>query len=151
MARDDTPQIHLALRDAGATAPRRATGGSFGYDLATVEEATIPPHATAIVPTGLALARDLPADATRGLAMLILPRSSLSLKYGLILPNAPGLIDADYAGPIGVIVHNLKNEAVHLPAQTRIAQALFVEVRFPEITVTDPDPARTRGGFGSTG
>ncbi len=47
--------------------------------------------------------------------MLILPRSSLPLKYGLILPNSPGLIDADYAGPIGIIVHNLRDEEVILP------------------------------------
>lgn len=151
MPRRDPSTVHLALNDPAATPPTRATPGSFGYDLATLREETVPPHATTIVATGLQLAHDLPADATRGLAMLILPRSSLPLKHGLILPNAPGLIDADYAGPIGVIVHNLQDDAVRLPAGTRIAQALFVEVRFPSIALSEPDPARTRGGFGSTG
>lgn len=148
----DAPTVRLAHLDEATTTPTRATAGALAYDLATVREETIAPHATEIVPTGLQLAEDLPCDATRGLAMLILPRSSLPLKHGLILPNAPGLIDADYAGPIGIIVHNLTDEAVRLPAGTRIAQALFVEVRFPEITrAVEGDPTRTRGGFGSTG
>lgn len=84
--------------------------------------------------------------------MLILPRSSLSLKHGLILPNSPGLIDADYAGPIGIIVHNLRDTPSALAARTRIAQAVFVELRFPTLAETTAvDPTRTRGGFGSTG
>lgn len=135
-----------------ALPPQRATAGSFGYDLATVDEHTISPRETTVVPCGFQLAADLPVDAQAGLAMLILPRSSLPLKYGLILPNSPGLIDADYAGPLGIIVHNLNDEPVTLPAGTRIAQAVFVRVEFPDLqeTVTS-DPRRTRGGFGSTG
>jgi dUTP diphosphatase len=148
----DATTVQLTHLDPAAATPVRATPGALGYDLATTREAVIAPHETTIVPTGLQLAHDLPHDATRGLAMLILPRSSLPLKYGLILPNAPGLVDADYAGPIGIIVHNLHDAPVRLAQGTRIAQALFVEVRFPAIVVTDaPDPARTRGGFGSTG
>lgn len=152
MTPSDAPTVRLAHLDEAATTPVRATAGALAYDLATIRAETIGPHATVIAPTGLQLAEDLPCDATRGLAMLILPRSSLPLKHGLILPNSPGLIDADYAGPIGIILHNLKDEPVRLPAGTRIAQALFVEVRFPEITrAAEGDPTRTRGGFGSTG
>ena len=136
----------------GAILPARATEGSFGYDLATMEETVVGEHQTTIVSCGFKLARDLPHDDSGGLAMLILPRSSLPLQHGLILPNAPGLVDADYAGPIGIIVHNLRSEPVTLAAGTRIAQAVFIEVKFPEVReVTEADPTRRRGGFGSTG
>jgi dUTP pyrophosphatase len=84
--------------------------------------------------------------------MLVLPRSSLGLKFGLILPNSPGLVDADYAGPIGILVHNLRDEPVTVPAGTRVAQAVFVELKFPRLIEGGAaDPRRTRGGFGSTG
>jgi dUTP pyrophosphatase len=137
---------------AAGRLPARATSGSFGYDLATVQEEHLAPRETRILPAGFQLAQDLPHDGAAGLAMLILPRSSLPLKYGLILPNSPGLIDADYAGPLGVIVHNLRDEVVSLPAGTRIAQAVFVELRFPVLQEVDrADEGRTRGGFGSTG
>ena len=139
------------LHDA-ARLPERATEGSFGYDLATIQEERVGPRETRIVPVGFQLAHDLPADERKGLAMLVLPRSSLPLKYGLILPNSPGLIDVDYAGPLGIIVHNLRDEAVTLPAGTRIAQAVFAELHFPVVRETrQADPGRTRGGFGSTG
>jgi dUTP pyrophosphatase len=137
---------------AAASPPDRATRGSFGYDLATVADETVGARETRILSCGFRLARDLPHDEHEGLAMLILPRSSLPLKYGLILPNAPGLIDADYAEPIGIIVHNLRDDPVTLTAGTRIAQALFVRVAFPAMEIVDDvDGARTRGGFGSTG
>jgi len=146
---DDIPLKRL---HDGARLPARATDGSFGYDLATVTEERVGPRETRVVPVGFQLAANLRADDTKGLAMLVLPRSSLPLKYGLILPNSPGLIDADYAGPIGIIVHNLKDEDVVLPAGTRIAQAVFAELHFPDLRETaTADPARTRGGFGSTG
>jgi dUTP pyrophosphatase len=143
--------IDLKRLDPAARPPQRATVGSLGYDLAVVAEETVGPRETRILATGWQLAHDLPRDGSAGLAMLVLPRSSLSLKFGLILPNAPGLIDSDYAGPIGILVHNLRDEAVTLPAGTRIAQALFVEVRLPTLKEGEARPDRTRGGFGSTG
>ncbi len=144
--------VRLTRLDPAASLPERATPGALGYDLATVADERVGPRETRILSCGLQLAHDLPHDAGRGLAMLILPRSSLPLKHGLILPNAPGLVDADYAGPIGIIVHNLRDDPVTLPAGTRIAQAVFVEVRFPAVRlVEDADPDRRRGGFGSTG
>ncbi|MEX0691732.1 MAG: dUTP diphosphatase [Gemmatimonadales bacterium] len=144
--------ISLERLHEAAILPRRATSGAFGYDLATVRDETVAPHETRIVEVGFRLAHDLPRTAEAGLAMLILPRSSLSLKHGLILPNSPGLIDADYAGPIGIIVHNLRDTPSALAARTRIAQAVFVELRFPTLAETTAvDPTRTRGGFGSTG
>jgi dUTP pyrophosphatase len=139
------------LTDA-ARLPVRATTGSFGYDLATVQEETVGPRETRVLPCGFQLAADMPHDARGGLAMLILPRSSLALTFGLILPNSPGLVDADYAGPIGILVHNLRDEPVTLAAGTRVAQAVFARLEFPVLTESDAaDPDRQRGGFGSTG
>jgi dUTP pyrophosphatase len=146
------PPVYLERLDAAAAIPERQTRGSFGFDLATIIPETVQGRETRILPCGWQLARDLPHDDTRGLALMILPRSSLPLKFGLILPNSPGLVDADYAEPIGIIVHNLRDEPVTLPAGTRIAQAVFVELRFPVFCETDEsDGSRTRGGFGSTG
>jgi len=146
------PTIPLKRLAAGATLPARATSGSFGYDLAIVQEETVAPHETRVLPCGFQLAADLPHDPGGGLAMMILPRSSLALAFGLILPNAPGLVDADYAGPIGILVHNLRDEPVTVPAGTRIAQAVFVRMEFPTVAEAErEDPLRTRGGFGSTG
>ncbi|MDH3496871.1 MAG: dUTP diphosphatase [Gemmatimonadota bacterium] len=144
--------VRLNRLHPDARLPERATPGALGYDLATLADERVGPRETRVLPCGFKLAHDLPHDAGRGLAMLILPRSSLPLKHGLILPNSPGLVDADYAGPIGIIVHNLRDAVVTLPAGTRIAQAVFVEVRFPVLRlVEDTDPNRQRGGFGSTG
>jgi len=144
--------VSLARLSTDAPLPHRATGGSFGYDLATIRAERVAPHETTILPCGFKLARDLEHDERGGMAMLVFPRSSLPLKYGLILPNSPGLIDADYSEQIGVIVHNLRDEEVRLDAGTRIAQAVFVRVEFPALDVTDQsDESRTRGGFGSTG
>jgi dUTP pyrophosphatase len=143
--------ISLACLSAAARLPARATQGSFGFDLATSQDEVVGPRETKVLPCGFQLATDLPHDATGGLAMLILPRSSLALKFGLILPNSPGLVDADYAGPIGILVHNLRDEPVTLCTGTRIAQAVFVRLEFPTVAETAADPGRSRGGFGSTG
>jgi len=146
------PTVHLKRLAEGATLPTRATPGSFGYDLAIVQDERVEPRETRVLPCGFQLAADMPHDAGGGLALMILPRSSLALKFGLILPNAPGLVDADYAGPIGILVHNLRDDAVTVPAGTRIAQAVFVRLAFPTLSeVEREDPSRTRGGFGSTG
>ena len=61
------------------------------------------------------------------------------------------MIDADYSEPIGIIVHNLREGLVRLAAGTRIAQAVFVRIEFPVLTVAEADMGRSRGGFGSTG
>ena len=144
--------VALKRLDPAARLPTRATSGSFGYDLATIREERVGPRETRILPAGFQLAHDLPHDSAGGVALLILPRSSLPLTFGLMLPNAPGLVDADYAGPLGIIVHNLRDEMVTVPAGTRIAQAIFVRLELPCVReVEDADASRTRGGFGSTG
>jgi dUTP pyrophosphatase len=143
-------QILLVQHSDKAVLPTRATYGSFGYDIVIPETTLIPAHPAGptLVDTGWSLAHDLPA----GLAMLILPRSSLYMKYGLIVPNSPGLVDQDYAGPLKVMVQNLTAQPVILAEGTRIAQFVFVECALPYIQATqERNPSRTRGGFGSTG
>ena len=147
-------QIKLRALKQAARLPKQATSKSFGYDLVTTAASTVMPGRTEILPTSLRLAQDLPIEpqANVGLAMLILPRSSLPLKYGLIVANSPGVIDADYTGEIGIIVYNITDKIQHIEAGTRVAQALFVEAVFPEMVWADSPEARPeRGGFGSTG
>ena len=146
-----TAEVPITKIDPGASLPTRATEGSFGYDLSTLDTTTIGPRETTIIKTGIKLAADLPCEKEDGVAMLILPRSSLPLKYGLMLPNSPGLIDADYGGEIGVIVHNLRDESVTLEAGTKIAQAVFAKLWLPSVVEGTNHTPRPRGGFGSTG
>lgn len=132
--------------------PVRQTHGSFGYDLATSRNEVIAPHSTTILSTSLVLARPLPETSTDRLAMLVLPRSSLTLKHNLIIPNSPGLVDADYTGEIGIIVYNLGDTPVYLPMHTRVAQLVFMTVHTPEMHLVETQDARPeRAGFGSTG
>lgn len=146
-----------------ATLPARATSGSLGYDLELLEDTSWQVGDVNIAPCGLRLADGLPtfADASFGnaaLAMLILPRSSLFLKYGLIIPNSPGLVDVDYTGPIGVVLWRPGNPSgrphvidLSLPARTRVAQALFVPVALPTVSFGEAVDRPARAGFGSTG
>jgi dUTP pyrophosphatase len=153
MSRDrGRPHVTLKRLEETARFPARATSGSFGYDLATVGEERIGSRETRLVPCGFQLAHDLPHDETGGLAMLVMPRSSLPIKWGLMMPNSIGLVDADYSGPLKVLVHNLTDRPVVVPPDTRIAQAVFVRVVHPLLDeVSEIDESRDRGGFGSTG
>ena len=151
-AHDERPRVTLRRLAETARFPERATRGSFGYDLATVVEERVGPRETRLLPCGFQLGHDLPHDETGGLAMLVMPRSSLPLKWGLMMPNSIGLVDADYSGPLKVLVHNLTDAPVTIPPDTRIAQAVFVRVVHPQLDeVFEVDESRNRGGFGSTG
>lgn len=133
--------------------PQRATSGSLGYDLSTLEQVAIPAGKVVVAPCGIALGQHLHTYADgAGVAMLILPRSSLPLKYGLMVPNSPGLVDTDYSGEIGVLLYNFTELMVVVPTNTRIAQAVFVRCELPELHfVNEQNPTMNRGGFGSTG
>ena len=129
--------------------PAYATADSAGLDLlAAVEaEVTLQPGERRLVPTGLAIA--LPA----GYEAQIRPRSGLALKHGITLLNAPGTIDADYRGEVGVILVNLGQEPFRIARGTRIAQlvvAAYGRVVWQPRDSLD-DSARGAGGFGSTG
>lgn len=135
------------LRDA---LPRYATAGSAGLDLrACIDSAVeIAPGASTMVPTGLSIHIGDP-----GYAAVILPRSGLGTKHGIVLGNLVGLIDSDYQGPLMVSVWNRSQAAFTLQPMERIAQLVVVPVVQVEWNVVDAfDPTeRGEGGFGSTG
>lgn len=130
--------------------PNYATPGSAGLDLrAAVESALeIAPGATVLVPTGLAMHL-----ADPGYAALILPRSGLGHKHGIVLGNLVGLIDSDYQGQLMVSVWNRSTEAFVLEPLERIAQLVIVPVVQAAFEVVTEFSASHRGdgGFGSTG
>ena len=129
--------------------PHYATALSAGMDLrANIEgPITLKTLDRKIIPTGLSIA--LP----KGYEAQIRPRSGLAAKHGISVLNAPGTIDADYRGDIGVILVNLSQEDFTIAPQDRIAQlviAPYIKVEW-QIVETLPDSERGSGGFGSTG
>ena len=137
------------INESAFELPAYATVQSAGLDLrAHIESAiTLAPLERKIVGTGLKMA--LPA----GLEAQVRPRSGLAAKFGITVLNAPGTIDADYRGEIGVILVNLSNEAYTLQPGERIAQLVitaYTQVRW-ETTTELTDTHRGDSGFGSTG
>ena len=130
--------------------PAYATPGSAGMDLRACIDAPIslPPGRTELVPTGVAIHIGDP-----GLAALILPRSGLGHRHGIVLGNLVGLIDSDYQGQLMVSCWNRGGEAFELKPMERLAQLVLVpiaRVSFAEVTEFDKS-VRSAGGFGSTG
>ena len=127
--------------------PRYASAGSAGLDLhAASGPVTLAPGARALVGTGIALA--LP----EGFEGQVRPRSGLALKRGVTVLNAPGTIDSDYRGEIGVLLVNLGESAFVVERGMRIAQLVIVPVARARLVEGDIDPTgRGAGGFGSTG
>lgn len=127
--------------------PTYATAGSAGLDLRADEAVRLEPGARALVPTGLAI--ELPP----GYEAQVRPRSGLALRHGIGMVNAPGTIDSDYRGEIGVILVNHGSEAVELRRGERIAQ--LVVARFERVALEEADSLsstpRGSGGFGHTG
>jgi len=140
--------------DKGVALPSYETPGAAGADLRANLAAAyraaglvLEPGARALVPTGLRL--EIPA----GYEVQIRPRSGLALKHGISLANAPGTIDSDYRGPLGVILVNLGDTTFTVEHGARIAQMVVAPVAqaaFEEVGVLS-DTARGAGGFGSTG
>ena len=130
--------------------PQYATSGSAGLDLkACLDEAiVIEPGQTVLVPTGLSIFLDDP-----GYAALILPRSGLGHKHGIVLGNLVGLIDSDYQGQLMVSTWNRGQTAFKLEPMERLAQLVIVPVAQVEWTEVTEFTASDRGagGFGSTG
>ena len=130
--------------------PAYATPGSAGLDLRACIDAPLElaPGAVQLLPTGLAIHI---ADA--GYAALILPRSGLGHKHGIVLGNLVGLIDSDYQGQLMVSAWNRGGEAFTIAPMERIAQLVVVPVvqaRFRVVDAFAPS-ARGEGGYGSTG
>lgn len=127
--------------------PRRRTPGSLGYDLTVSRAVTIPAQSLGAALTGVALAQPLPD----GVALLVLPRSSLAYSHGLIIPNSPGLVDQDYNGEIAVALYNLRASPVRLEPGCRIAQLVWARIETPELYQLERTFRGRDGGFGSTG
>ena len=130
--------------------PAYATAASAGLDLRAALDAplTLQPGDTALVPSGLAIHL---ADPTR--CALVLPRSGLGHRHGIVLGNGTGLIDADYQGPLLISVWNRGREAFTIEPGDRIAQLVVMPVVRVDLQVVDTfaDSARGSGGFGHTG
>lgn len=130
--------------------PAHATEGSAGMDLRACLEypVTLQPGATHLVPTGIAIHLDDP-----GLAAVILPRSGLGHKHGLVLGNLVGLIDSDYQGELMVSCWNRSGIAYTVSPGERIAQLVIIPVVQAKLVVVDEfaPTSRGAGGFGHTG
>lgn len=140
-----------AWADPAIALPDYATAGAAGADVRANFEGrqgiALQPGDRALVPTGLRVA------IAKGFEMQIRPRSGLALKYGVTLANAPGTIDADYRGPLGVVLINLGQEVFVVEHGARIAQVVVapvVQASFELVDALD-DTARGAAGFGSTG
>ena len=130
--------------------PAYATPGSAGLDLRACLDAPLqlPPGGAALIPTGLSIHIGDP-----GLAAMLLPRSGLGHKHGIVLGNLVGLIDSDYQGPLMVSCWNRGSESFTVQPLERIAQMVIVPVVQAAFRRVDSFAASERGegGFGSTG
>jgi dUTP pyrophosphatase len=141
------PVLRVGGRGEPLELPRYQTAGAAGMDLRADEPVDLAPGERRLVPTGIAVA--LPP----GWEGQVRPRSGLALKLGLGMVNAPGTIDSDYRGEVGVILVNWGQERVRLARGERIAQLVVAPVtRASLVEVASlPDTGRGDGGFGSTG
>ncbi|WP_185267947.1 dUTP diphosphatase [Halopseudomonas xiamenensis] len=130
--------------------PAYATEGSAGLDLRAMLDAplTLEPGQTTLLPTGLAI-----HIADPGLAAMILPRSGLGHKHGIVLGNLVGLIDSDYQGELMVSCWNRGHQSFSIEPGERIAQMVLVPVVQASLEIVEQfdDSQRGAGGFGHTG
>lgn len=130
--------------------PSYATEGSAGLDLRAMLEAplTLAPGQTELLPTGLAI-----HIADPGLAAMVLPRSGMGHKHGIVLGNLVGLIDSDYQGQLMVSCWNRSTSAFTINPGERIAQLVLVPVLQAQLQIVEEfdDSQRGAGGFGHTG
>ena len=130
--------------------PHYATGGSAGLDMrACIDDAiTVTAGETVLVPTGLAIHIE-----DNKLAAVLLPRSGLGHKHGLVLGNLTGLIDSDYQGQVFISCWNRSQKSYEIQPGERIAQMVFVPVEQVEFEIVEEfeDTSRGEGGFGHSG
>jgi dUTP pyrophosphatase len=141
--------LRVTRTSPNATLPRYHSDGAAGLDLAACLDAprTIAPGQIDVIPTGLTIA------IPRGHEGQVRPRSGLSTKHGVTLPNAPGTIDSDYRGEVLVPLINLGHEPFTVTHGMRVAQMVIApvtHVRVVEVEQLD-ETQRGTGGFGSTG
>lgn len=144
-------KIMNSLMGASIPLPAYATSGSAAMDLRAclAEPLTVQPGETVLVPTGIAISIHDP-----GLVALLVPRSGLGIKHGIVLANTVGVIDSDYQGEIGIGIHNRGKAAYTIEPGERVCQMMFVPVTQAALSVVEEfsmDSARGAGGFGHTG
>lgn len=127
--------------------PSRATPGAAGFDLRASADAQIDPGESALIPTGFSV------EIPMGWAGFVCSRSGLALKHGIIVLNAPGIIDADYRGELGVILQNMGQQPFSVSRGDRIAQLVLSRTLVTGLAEVEDldDTERAAGGFGSTG
>ncbi len=142
-------KVNIKKLDARAVTPSYGSEYAAGADLyaCTEGEVVIPPHSTAVIPTGIAV--ELPI----GFAGLIYARSGLATKKGLAPANKVGVVDCDYRGEVKVALHNHSDAEQTVSAGERIAQFVITPYLTAEFTEADElsRTVRGAGGFGSTG
>jgi len=139
-------EIPVTLAE-GAVLPRYQSADAAGMDLCSTIDFSLEPLERMLVPTGLRM------EIPRGYEGQVRPRSGLALKYGISMVNAPGTIDSDYRGEIGVLLVNLGQNRVEFKAGERVAQLVICPVIQVELIQVDSlsETERGAGGFGSTG
>ena len=141
--------IDVKMISKSGIKPSYATDGSAGVDLPAYIDVTIdiPPFNRRLIPTGLHMA------IPKGHVGFICPRSGLAIKKGLTVLNAPGVLDSDFVGEVGVILINLSNEVQSINPGDRIAQLVISKYEKANFQLTNSldETERGSGGFGSTG
>lgn len=139
----------IQLKRIRETAVEPTYGSEFAaaFDLYAAEDVSLKPNETKVIPLGYAMGIE------NGYEVIIRPRSGMSLKTGLRIANAPGTIDSDYTGEVGVIIHNTSNEKKLIKVGDRVAQGVLQRVqRVHFVFVNQLSPTdRGDGGMGSTG
>lgn len=140
--------VSITRLDPTLPLPPYASRGAVGFDLVTRVTTVIEPGAIALVPGNVVV------KVPEGYALLIVPRSSMPRKKGLVCPHSIGVIDQDYHGEkdeLLVQVQNITDQPVTVERGERIAQGIFVKVEQAEWNEVTSHGAADRGGFGSTG
>uniref|UniRef100_A0A5B6ZE11 Deoxyuridine 5'-triphosphate nucleotidohydrolase n=1 Tax=Davidia involucrata TaxID=16924 RepID=A0A5B6ZE11_DAVIN len=140
-----TPLLRVKKLSEKAVLPARASPLSAGYDLSSAFETKVPARGKALVPTDLSIA------IPEGTYARIAPRSGLAWKHSIDV--GAGVIDADYRGPVGVILFNHSEIDFEVNVGDRIAQLIIEKIMTPDVTEVDDLDSTVRGvgGFGSTG
>ena len=138
-------QLSFKRLDPKATLPTRGSSHAAGLDIFSIEDVVIEPKQRALVSTGIAVA--IPA----GYYGRVAPRSGLATQKGLDV--LAGVIDCDYRGEVRCLLYNSGDEAIHLPAPSKICQLIIEKIITPSAVWTDEisNTDRGSGGFGSTG
>ncbi|CAA6657587.1 unnamed protein product [Spirodela intermedia] len=144
-ASEDVPLLRVKRLSENAVLPSRGSPYSAGYDLSSAVDMKVPGRGKALVPT------DLSISIPQGTYARIAPRSGLAWKHSIDV--GAGVVDADYRGPVGVILFNHSDVDFEVKAGDRIAQLIIERIMTPEVVEVEnlDSTVRGAGGFGSTG